>query len=355
MCIILKKKLKKTKMGDFNFQANRSMEMADKIFNQRIADAIDIYEKYSKEFITRNCPICGDSRCVELDKFHNCYCIVRCDKCDSKFVNPIPPPHALNDYYLNYECNKFLANLTRGREKKFNIDDRVKTIASLIKKYEKKKIRILEVGCSSGSFLKGLKDYLNNECSETEFDFYGIDLDADAINKKVDDKLKLCCTSAERYTELANDLQLKFDFVLHYELIEHLVYPVDFMKAIKSLLTIGGFCVFTTPNAAGAENLASDYNTRRLIAHAIFPPMHLNAFSVQNIAYFSMRCGFDIIEIKTPGKLDVDMIVKNKMYINNSIFSSISDITCEDTLEKIQMLLAASFASSHMQVILRNH
>ena len=67
--------------------------------------------------------------------------------------------------------------------------------------------------------------------------------------------------------------------VLHFELIEHLVNPFNFNCAINALLVSGGVNFFTTPNGDGFDNVAVGYNKTRLLAHSIFPPMHLNPLS----------------------------------------------------------------------------
>ena len=42
----------------YSFLDNRSVNFAERIFQQRLSDAKYIYNKYSKDFITRVCPYC---------------------------------------------------------------------------------------------------------------------------------------------------------------------------------------------------------------------------------------------------------------------------------------------------------
>lgn len=335
-----------------SFEKNRSMDKAIEIYEQRIEDAQLIYQEYSKCFVERNCPFCSSESKAGQDDFHQTYKVVRCKTCNSLYVSPAPTADALDDYYKNCRCNRILAELVRSRSKKFNVDDRVKTVAKIIAKSEKQELKILEVGCSSGLFLQGLKDFLQTNFPSIKIDVQGIDLDEDAVKNSVDPSLDLLCCSAEDLSKSLSDVGI-YDLILNYELIEHLFDPYDFMATVKELLKPGGYVVFTTPNSLGAENLASGYNTRRLIAHAIFPPMHLNAFSTQNIPLFCYRLGFELEEITTPGKLDIDMIGKNREFLTNERFIDVAEIKDEALKSVLQNYTVACMASSHMQCAFR--
>lgn len=47
---------------------NRTHKQAESIYNQRIKESRLIYEKFSKEFNYRNCPICNNDDYKELEK-----------------------------------------------------------------------------------------------------------------------------------------------------------------------------------------------------------------------------------------------------------------------------------------------
>jgi len=339
-------------MKKTSFEANRSLETAIKIYEQRIIDAKEIYDKHKDNFVERSCPICSSNLKIYQEDFHETYKIVKCKACGSTYSSPAPNLDAIEDYYKNCECNRMLAELTRSRSKKFNVDDRVKTIEKIIQENKYKKLKILEVGCSSGLFLQGLSNHLSENYPKIKIEMSGIDLDGDAIKNSVDSHLDLQCSSAEDLIALENKPR-SYDLILHYELIEHLLDPFQFMVTVKELLKPGGYTIFTTPNALGVENLASGYNSRRLIAHAIFPPMHLNAFSVQNIPLFSYRLGLEIVEISTPGKLDIDMICKNADFLTDDSYAQISNINDEALKDYLQEYTSHSLVSSHMQCILR--
>ena len=335
---------------------NRSYSEAIHIYEARIRDSKEIFEKFSDSFIERECPYCGSSRSTKHDLFYESYNIDKCTSCANIYVNPVPSLEAIDYYYNNCECNNMLGNLLRRRHKTNNVilSNRSKKVCNLIESYVSNKnqssLKILEIGCNSGVFLSELRCAVENLFPDLDVQIFGIDIDLEAISKNVDKSNTLVCSSAEEYIETATSA---FDIVLHFELIEHLLNPFNFNCAINSLLTPGGINFFTTPNGEGFDNVAVGYNKTRLLAHSIFPPMHLNAFSPVSIPIFALRSSFDIISIETPGIFDVDIVkLSYDKLDDDSLFKSIK-LFSDDQLAHVQSWLQELKASVHMEVVLR--
>ena len=138
--------------------------------------------------------------------------------------------------------------------------------------------------------------------------------------------------------------------IIHFELIEHLIDPFTFMKKIKSLLKDGGLHHFQTPNANGFDNKALGYNEFRPLAHGIFPPMHLQSFTPMNIMHFSLRSGFRLVQVDTPGNFDVDIV---KVFGSNVSHPFIGlDLVPKKYLAIFQNWIRNLNASSHMRITL---
>lgn len=329
---------------------NRTKEQAEEIFIQRIKDSEEVYRKFSKNFIERECPICGETDYIECEKFNDQYGVVSCSKCSSIYVNPTPNLEALDFYYNQCECNKQYGSLLKKRVGKKGIilgersSQVIKIIDELLK--NKSRVNILEVGSNSGAFLYELKQALSmNNCSD-KVTLTGIDIDESAVNNPVDAEISLFHSSVEEFIEKSEQ---KFDLIMHFELIEHLYNPYDFTCGLYKLLNKGGLMYFHTPNALGLDNRALTYNDFRPLAHGIFPPMHLNAFTTQNISHFLIRCGFNIEKIETPGNFDVD-IVRQFCEVEND-YSVINEINDEKSLAILQHVIKALGASSHLAVL----
>ncbi len=61
------------------FSQNRSSKEAKNIYEQRIKDAINIFQKYNNSFSIRNCPFCDSSDFHDAEKFHECYGVSICN------------------------------------------------------------------------------------------------------------------------------------------------------------------------------------------------------------------------------------------------------------------------------------
>lgn len=330
---------------------NRTLEQTEQIFNQRIKDAEEVFQKFSKTFRTRRCPVCDESKQRELTPFHNLYGVAECKTCLTQYVNPCPSIEALTYYYNECKSNGLFNDLVRnGLKSRQNIlSNRVNFVATLIQNNFKNQdsINVLEIGCGSGVFLSELKNQLTKTVQDIKLIYNGIDIDRTAISKNVDSTLNLVAASAE---DFASSSEQKFDLVLHFELIEHLQDPYSFMRSVRNLLTENGIHHFHTPNATGFDNRALGYNAFRPLAHGIFPPMHLQAFTPQNIMHFAIRSGFQLLQVDTPGEFDVD-IVKTFLRRDDQDFGLIHEIP-EPYLAVFQHWLKLLCASSHMRVTL---
>lgn len=329
---------------------NRTRSQAEEIYAQRIKDSEEVFNKFSDEFIERVCPACGEQEYTQLEKFNGQYGVVSCAKCSSNYVNPSPNLDALDYYYNNCECNNQLGNLLKERvgKKGVILSERTTLVLEIINRLleNKPKIRILDVGCNSGAFLCELKQALMDENYASKVSLEGIDIDKAAIQTPVDEEIRLHHSSAE---EFVSKSEHKFDLILHFELIEHLHDPYEFCCALYKLLNDKGLMYFHTPNALGLDNTALSYNEFRPLAHGIFPPMHLNAFTTQNITHFLIRCGFNITKISTPGNFDVDIV--RQFGSKEGKLSVINEIPDEVSFAILQHVLRELGSSSHLAVL----
>ena len=115
---------------------NRTLEQAKEIYHQRIEDSQEVYNKFVKDFITRDCPICGSNKHEELERFNGQYGVVSCAKCASMFVNPSPNLEALDFYYNHCKCNEQLGSLLKERvgkkpNRELSMEDVVRKVSEL--------------------------------------------------------------------------------------------------------------------------------------------------------------------------------------------------------------------------------
>jgi 2-polyprenyl-6-hydroxyphenyl methylase/3-demethylubiquinone-9 3-methyltransferase len=332
------------------FTTNRSIGEAESIQRQRLEDARWIHARHAADFVERPCCCCDSTRTTAVEPFDGRYGVHRCDRCRTLFVNPVPNPAALADYYNHASCNLALADLMRRRYRRgvdHILDDRVATVLAYARASTVPVLRILELGCNSGAFLARLEYFLARDLPGRPVELIGCDLDRNAIETAVEPSLHLICGDA---AELVRREVRQFDLILHYEVIEHLADPSAVMRDLHRLLAPGGRMVFTTPNALGLEMVASPYNSYRLLAHAIFPPMHLNAFTTQSLPHFVLRAGFDLVALDTPGRLDVDMVTECADHVTEPGFRALARLD-ERARGLVQHLIASLGASSHVRCV----
>lgn len=330
------------------YESNRPLELGEKIAALREEDALAFYNKFSSSFVARNCPACHSPLKLELKPFLNVYGVSKCRRCTLLFVDPCPLPSSLGHYYANSlstkESNQLLEK--RAQEAKKNpVDDRVAFVESFLQRNLGKKVFLLEVGCSTGSFIERCQVSLGDRYN---FSIKGIDIDPRSIEVAKSKGLDVECANVE---DFLHGHSQQYDLVVHFELLEHLVDPYSFMKNCFSLLNQQGEIYFSTPNYEGMDNKVVSYDCpKRLMAHAIFPPFHLSGFNPISVNFLLNSVGFLDVEVTTPGKLDMDLLrVHLKKMELPQPYLDLCQLD-DSVLGLFQKTLAELGVSSHMHI-----
>ncbi len=145
-----------------------------------------------------------------------------------------------------------------------------------------------------------------------------------------------------------NDLPKGSKIFTSFELLEHLHDPREFLLGLKKLMQKGDILYLTTLTSSGLD-------IKELMQHsnAITPPQHINFISVSGMEEFLRLEGFEEFEITTPGKLDLDILKKNKEYLKEGLLLDILNTFSEDNLNDFQRLLSKNKMSSHMLITAR--
>lgn len=313
--------------------------------NERLhAEDLQQLLKHSSEFIEIPCPAC-ESRDWHLKFLKSNFNFVECAKCSTVFINPRPTHRLLAEYYTNSKSIKhwndsiFPASENARREQIFI--PRAKRVIDLCKKFNVISDVIVDVGAGFGSFAEEVKK---------------LDVFKKVIAIEPSPDLAATCRrkGLEVIESTVEEANLNgANVITNFELIEHLYWPKDFLLASKKLLSKGGIFIITTPNIKGFELL-----TLGSLSENIGGPEHLNYFHPDSLSYLLKSCGFEIIEVLTPGKLDAELVRKK-------ILSGALDIsTCpflrhilidqwENAGEAFQQFLAENKLSSHLWIVAR--
>jgi hypothetical protein len=89
-----------------------------------------------------------------------------------------------------------------------------------------------------------------------------------------------------------------------FEVVERLFDPFTFLEHIHQILLPGGLVFLTTLSISGF-----DLNLLRQRARNLLPPTHLTLLSYEGAQILMERSGFDLVELSTPGQLDVALVL----------------------------------------------
>ena len=119
-------------------------------------------------------------------------------------------------------------------------------------------------------------------------------------------------TVVEKFLEgvTDNDLPKTPRFFVSFELFEHLHDPASFFEHLNSIMNPGDLFLFTTLSGSGL-----DIQVLWEQSKSVSPPHHLNFLNPASVPLLLDRCGFETLEITTPGKLDIDIMKNSREHV----------------------------------------
>jgi 2-polyprenyl-3-methyl-5-hydroxy-6-metoxy-1,4-benzoquinol methylase len=232
------------------------------------------------------CAVCGGNTYWPL-VIRNGHQVVRCRACRLVYVSPRPrsraPVDALytDEAYSTGQVSKAVS-VSRMREAAWRLDR--------LERYVSHRGRLLDVGCSAGSFLIAAR--------ARGWEVQGIDVSPAAV----------------KHAHQAHGLDVSvgtleesrlpphsFDVVTVFECIEHMLDPRAALDAAAGLLRDGGLLVITTPNVDGFVPRITYWTLGRTLGaweHPT-PPHHLYQFSRRTLTALLRGTGFGIASCET--------------------------------------------------------
>ncbi len=258
-------------------------------------------QRIKKKLKLRNCPNCKSHNYKKIllkDKLK----IVKCAKCELIYVNPI---FNFEDYFNTYKSKNYqkimkslgekshLYRLNRFGKERYEY---------LKKKVLKKKINLLDVGCSTGFFI----EYANSKGWKCE----GLELNPSAAIFGEKRKLKIFQKTLEEHKP-----KKKYDIVTMFDVLEHLPNPGQEINVVKKILNNKGLLYVYVPNWQSATRILMGEKN----SHFIWPTHHLTYFTPNTLINFFSRRGFNILDWETQGLdlYDYKWFLDNKNKKNN--------------------------------------
>ncbi|MFC1621036.1 class I SAM-dependent methyltransferase [Candidatus Omnitrophota bacterium] len=315
------------------------------VFNKYLELAKEDVKRFFSDkpsFVSVNCPACDGSEFrFEFDKEGFKY--VSCNSCSTLFVNPRPSFKDLNYFYTSSNAMHFLINDFFKPVEESRRDKIFKPRAEYIHGIFSGKAPGLigDIGAGFGIFLEELKKTwplaksIAIEPSPEQADI--------CRSKGLDVQ---CCALEE-----LKGFEGQFDLLTAFELLEHLFDPSDFLNRVRSILKPGGYLLITTLNGQGF-----DIQLLWERSKSLNPPHHLNFLNPHSIPLLLERCGFQTVQVSTPGRLDWDIVegmIKNENVSIGKFWDLLADKTGEDCKRGLQDWITKNNLSSHMMLLAR--
>jgi len=220
-----------------------------------------------------DCPVCEATKGEPLHR-EGPYQMVRCPSCQFVFLNPRPTTESLLSFYQGYlpEEESSIESWGKMMESVFH------RAATLLEQYGKKG-RLLDVGTGFGFFLMEMKNK-GWEVAGVEISKKAIDYARDVLG------LTVHLGPAERIGFPDN----YFDALTGFYVIEHLPYPLVFLRECYRILKPGGLLLLRYPHTTPIKNFLHVFRIRNRLYDL---PAHLSDFSPKMIQQCLEKIGFE--------------------------------------------------------------
>jgi hypothetical protein len=314
----------------------------EKVFDEYLRlTAIDTETYFSDvKRVEIDCPACGGKG--ESWAVKSGFSYKLCPDCLSIYVSPRPVMDAFNAYYTDSPSTKFWATtfykVTEAARREKLWKPKAQMIKDRVKLYEDNDPvkHIIDIGGGYGVFDEEIKKIM--------------DIEAIIIEPSVH-LAKICrekgLSVVEKFMEeiQPGELPEGRKCYVSFELFEHLHDPTVFLETLINNMKKGDLFIFTTLSSMGIDiQLLGEH------AKALSPPHHLNFLNPKSITALLQKSGFEVLEAITPGKLDIDIIKKNKQFIKDPFFKNILSYFDESQLTNLQKFIADAGLSSHMMI-----
>lgn len=142
----------------------------------------------------------------------------------------------------------------------------------------------------------------------------------------------------------------KYSVITAFEVFDRFYSPRNVLETIKNSLEKSGLLFLSTNSASGL-----DFQFLLNKSKNIVPPLHINIFSVEGIVKFLEDFDFEVLELSTPGSLDVYNLENqiDEISLPKFLIDLIKNRDSQ-TKEAFQQFLQRARLSSHMRILAKN-
>jgi len=300
---------------------------------------LDIKKYFKKPRKNINCVACQKKGKFSFKK--NNFIYSKCENCSTLFVSPRPQESEFLEYYTKASSIKFLAKSyykkTEEVRKNKIWKPKVRLISKILKKNNLIKSNCIDIGGGFGIFAKEIKKIIKGK---------SVVIEPSPFLAEESRKKKLIVIPKFLETVKKKDLPSGKNIFTCFELMEHLFDPSRFIKSVRKLMNKGDLLLFTTLSSTGTDILTLWDNSR-----SISPPHHINFFNPKSISIFLKKNKFKILDISTPGTIDINILDNDRLLIKDRFWKNFIKTKNKDEKFKMQNLISQLNLSSHMMVV----
>lgn len=223
----------------------------------------------------RRCPSCDADRPQLIVRRPDRLVVARCPACLMIYLPMVPSDELLAEFYERYstahqvwQSGKTAAGAIASARRRRHGNGLLLEIAQ---RRRVRGARLLEVGCSKGSFLL--------DAREAGAEVSGVEIDGPA--RAFVETLDIRCHQSLDHAHMS----APFDIIVALNVIEHLPNPRSWTESLASLLAPGGMAVLWTPNGGQVATFGAGWVGFRVDLD------HLNYFSAATLSRLVLGCG----------------------------------------------------------------
>lgn len=248
----------------------------------------EIFFSHSR-LVEVDCPACQSPDKVEAFR-KNGFTYAQCAACESVYVSPRPSEQDLTNYYENSQAGKyrdFLSHETADARRLHVLRSRMAWVGRIFDETGNSAANTYaDIGTAHPFILDEVRRLSLFDQLYSVNPSFVVDGESDAREVTPDDA----------------PLQ-SLGAVTAFEQLEHQFSPRDFLNTVHDMLIEGGILYLTTRTISGFDLQVLWDQTPY-----IFVPEHLNLLSVEGITALLESAGFHLLELSTPGQLDVELV-----------------------------------------------
>jgi len=249
------------------------------------------------------CNLCGEGDEQELYRSPR-YRAVICRNCSLAYLNPRLTREEYTKYYTEeYQKNRHNVATYNGaviRLKQKGSYEKKKVFFPFIGEYLTSKSRVLEIGSGWGTLLKVIKDTYGSDVYGAEISSQAVEISRRLYGINTENKtLEVFC---------AENNAKRFDFIIMYHVLEHILDPLSALASIRPMLGEKGALYLGVPNLSAPYGDLSEF----------FRIEHCYYFTLETLGKILNKSGFKLIKVKkTPTDLQVIAVPDNDFRRNS--------------------------------------